>query len=155
MFFKTAALTREPDDPQIQRLIGHLLYASKVRLGESDVVLIKEHLINRRCDFPLYQRIRETLPTWVRYVDPEHDRDIEDLQRRLDRAFEHGFYEAQFDGDAYYNELHEYLCGVGSEAMERWSHWQVYYEYLRREVDEVPVFGQKPGGPSLIYAPAF
>ena len=149
MFFQTAGLARRPGDAEIRRLIGHLLFASKERLGESEVYLTKEHLLNLRCDFPLYQRMRETLPVWVRHIDPEHDRDVEDLQRRLDRAFEHGFYEARFDGDAYFNELHEYLCGVGSEAMERWSHWQCYYEFLRREVDEVPVFGQKPGGPSL------
>ena len=113
------------------------------------VYLTKAHLINRRTDFSLYQRIRETLPNWVRHIDPEHNKDVEDLRRRLDRAFEHGFYQARFDGDAYYNGLHEYLCGVGSEAMERWSHWQNYYECLRWEVETAPVFGQEPGGPSL------
>ncbi|MGI9450594.1 MAG: hypothetical protein ACR2QH_08175, partial [Geminicoccaceae bacterium] len=110
-FFDTAGLTRKPDADDIKRLIDKLLQDSVVQLEEGPVELTKKILVERRTEFPLYRTMREALPTWVRWVDPEHGRDDDDLRRRLDRAFERGFYEARFDGDRYFDELHRYLCG--------------------------------------------
>ncbi len=103
-----------------------MLEDAQTRLEEGPAVLTAAQLMERRIDFSLHQKIRETLPVWIEHVDPEPGKDIVDLQRRLDRAFEHGFYETRFDGDAYYNELHQFLCSVGSETMARWHDWQVY-----------------------------
>lgn len=148
-FFEIAGLTRRPDSQEIARLICTLLQDSITRLQQESVELKKQHLVDRRCDFPLYRTMRASLPTWIRHVDPEHNKDDNDLRHRLDRSFERGLYEARFDGDSYFDELNSYLCGIGSEHLERWDDWQRYYEWLRREVEDRPLFGQEERGPSL------
>ncbi|MEM7045890.1 MAG: pentapeptide repeat-containing protein, partial [Pseudomonadota bacterium] len=147
-FFKTASLTREPGDEELQRLLVEILEGSEELCETNDIQLTAPDL-KYPLGFRLYQDVREKLPDWARAVAPEHLRDDDHLQRRLDRAFVKGFHQARFEGGSHFDEIREYLLGEGAEAIERHDHWLRYYEWLRAEVEDRPMFGQNADGPSL------
>lgn len=147
-FFKTAGLTRQPDDEELKRLLVQILERSASLAEKGEVELTGEDLRNP-LGLRLYVDVREKLPGWARQVAPEHLRDDDHLRRRLDRAFVKGFHRARFEGGEHFQPIREYLFGEGSEAIERRDHWLRYYEWLRADVEDRPMFGQNADGPSL------
>lgn len=148
-FFKTAALTRQPANAEeLQRLLDELLEGSAA-IVQQELLELTARDLRRPTDFRLYQNVRDKLSGWARQVAPEHLRDNEHLRRRLDRAFVKGFHRAWFDGGEHFEPIYVYLTGEGSIAIEREELWLRYYEGLREEVEDQPLFGQKIGGPSL------
>ncbi len=148
-FFETAALTRRPDDAgELQRLLDEILDRSAILVESEDVELTALDL-KKPTDFRLYQDLRQELPGWALRVAPAHLRDDRFLRRRLDRAFVKGFHRARFEAGDHFEPITRFLSGEGAEALERQDRWQRYYEILRADVEDQPLFGQEGGGPSL------
>lgn len=147
-FFETAGLTRRPDHKDLKRLLIEILEGS-AKLAERKEVELTAEDIRYPLGFRLYQDVREKVPGWARHVAPDHLRDDDHLRRRLDRTFVRGFHRARFEGGEHFQPIRAYLFGEGSEAADRWDHWLRYREWLRAEVEDRPMFGQGPDGPTL------
>ena len=147
-FFETAGLIRRPDDKELARLLVEILDGAERLCKRKDVQLTATDL-KHPLGLELYKDVREKLPGWAREIAPQHLRDDDHLRRRLDRAFVKGFHRARFEGGSHFDHIRDYLLGDGAEAIERRDHWLRYYEWLRAEVQDAPMFGQEAGGPSL------
>ena len=150
IFFETAYLTRKPaDQDEFDRLMATVLNESAQLVREDRVDLSVLHLV-KPSDFPLYQALRERLPDLARLVAPDHLRSDPELQRRLDRAFAAGFYQARVNAKDHFRLLTQALAGSEGDAMRRWDEWRRYYaEFLRWGIEDKLLFGQSEGGPSL------
>ena len=144
-FFVTAALTRRPDDGELQRLLEGILQDSEVVAKKDQEGLTQAHLRTPTL-FPLYSPLREKLPAWARSVAPEHLRADERLRERLDRAFERGFRRAFADRGEHFAPLHDFFEGDEAETENRRDAWRRYYENLSREIEDVPLFNQPEDG---------
>ncbi|MEZ5932162.1 MAG: pentapeptide repeat-containing protein [Alphaproteobacteria bacterium] len=153
-FFVTAALTRQPDDEELGRLLADILDESEAVAKEGWAQFEDVH-IRTPTEFPLYPSLREKLSVWARTVAPEHLRDDERLRERLDRAFERGFRRAFADRGEHFSQLHDYFAGAQAETDKRRDAWRRYYEGLTREIEETPLFNQPEDGSGATLAKIF
>jgi uncharacterized protein YjbI with pentapeptide repeats len=60
-----------------------------------------------------------------------------------------GIHRAYFDSVEHFRPIKMYLFDKGSEWIDRQDHWLRYREWLRAEVEDLPMFGQGADGPTL------
>jgi hypothetical protein len=149
-FFETANLTRRPqDEGEFQQILSGILKQSAEFATSSDEIGLSQLHLSKPTDFPLYQVLRNALPALVDHIAPEHGQSPEDIRRKMDRSFSRRFPDAWMEGWSHFSVLEGALGGKVGVAARRAEEWQRYYDWLRWDVEENPIFGQGEGGPAL------
>ena len=149
-FFETANLPRKPlDEREFQRILRAILSRSAEIATASDEVGLSELHLSRPTEFPLYRALRDDLPDLIDHIAPDHGQGPDELRRKMDRSFSRRFPDAWTTGWSHFGVLESALGGKVGEAARRAEEWERYYDWLRWDVEDNPLFGQSEGGPAL------
>ncbi len=145
-FFDSAHLHRQPEKDELTDLVAEVLGQSATHCAGAELT---NATLADPTDLAMYRALREDWPTRVSQVAPDHGKDPEALRRLLDRCFARRFVDARVRGRDQYTAIEASLGGNIAADMQRFDEWQRYYDFLRWQVEEKPLFGQDEGGAAL------